>query len=616
MQMGKGHGQGFPGPEDGNFATLRRTLKFQGSVALGVAIVVGCGASGGSDATGPQGDEVRPTGGVLDGRDRNVQDAGEDTSLARAPETRDPSLLAGWVDWAGSEAVDQGLFVTFRSSGAPKGKGLSGVVAMVGRTEGALVLGNHRGRSDAFVRVLSQEGQATWTAQVGGEGIDLALGAAFEDTGALWVAGQTNADFEGFPVTQPVAGFVMKFSPEGERRATRVFDGTPLNAVVSLPSTDSSNVGIVAVGTTPTDGGAGDYDALVVWMRGDGQVQRELQSFVQGYDAATTVAASGGSTVVVGGFAEGDVGAGHQGETDGYVVRWDLAAGKPVWVTNLGSSTADAVTRLVVDGNQVLVTGYAGDGFCGQRGGGDNDAFLAWLSLETGEPERVVLLGTEGSEGGYGVASDGAGGAWVVGRVDGARFPGAQPQGLGDAYALHVDGQGTLVSAEQWGGSGMDEFQAIDRQNDGTFLVVGYTEGGRFPFGDSPHSRQSRCVRRPSSRAGPPRRGAFTIPLSTDGFEGVRRGQKGVGYGRPRVHVIVETVKGMKPKIFVVDSYRMVDGFARDGFTMSLWSVTSLFQKMGNPRPSTMSASFKKLRWVLGPVSAMLPSAVRAPCQR
>lgn len=490
MQMGKGQGQRFQGPEDRNGATLIRTLKFKGTVALGVAIVVGCGASGGSDATVPQGDEVPPTGRALDGRDRNVQDAGEGTSLERAPETRDPSLVAGWVDWAGSEAVDQGLFVTFGGPpGAPKGRGLSGVVAMVGRTEGALVPGKHRGRSDAFARVLSEDGKPRWTAQVGGEGIDLALGAAFEDTGALWVAGQTSADFEGFPVTQPVAGFVMKFSPEGQPKATRVFDGTPLNAVVSLPATDPSNAGIVAVGTTPTDGGAGDYDALVVWMRGDGQVRRELQSLVHGYDAATTVAASGGPTVVVGGFAEGDVGAGYQGETDGYVVRWDLEAGKPLWVTNLGSSTADAVTRLVVDGNQVLVTGYAGDGFCGQRGGGDNDAFLAWLSLETGEPERLVLLGTEGSEGGYGVASDGAGGAWVVGRVDGARFRGAQPQGLGDAYALHVDGQGTLVSAEQWGGPGMDEYQAIDRQNDGTFLVVGYTEGGRFPFGDSPRTR-------------------------------------------------------------------------------------------------------------------------------
>jgi hypothetical protein len=134
------------------------------------------------------------------------------------------------------------------------------------------------GGLDAFVLQLSADGdELLWSSYLGGENVDLALGAAFEPLGGVTVVGQTNS--LNFPVVEPlqsslVGGYDAFFARIAPGGSTLVFSSywggsgnddaravtwSKAGAIVIVGATDSPNLPIVQAFQTQLGGEQNAY---------------------------------------------------------------------------------------------------------------------------------------------------------------------------------------------------------------------------------------------------------------------------------------------------------------------------------------------------------------------
>src|SRR5207248_3313893 len=99
--------------------------------------------------------------------------------------------------------------------------------------------------------------------------------------------------------------------------------------------------------------------------------------------------------------------------------------------------------------------------------GGGNDAFVAKFNSQGSALVYSTYLGGSGSEGGFGIAVDGSGNAYVTGVTSSSNFPMANPLqaalgGSNDAFVAKFNSQGSaLVYSTYLGGSGDDVANGI-----------------------------------------------------------------------------------------------------------------------------------------------------------
>ena len=216
----------------------------------------------------------------------------------------------------------------------------------------------------------------------------------------------------------------------------------------------------------------------------DGSAQESLWYLTAGAhpnDGLSGVAAAPGGDVFVGGRAVGDLWGPSQGGVDAWIGRYD-AAGSQVWAKQLGSAGGDTLSAVEGDGSGGLFA-------CGQTDGslmgpqqGIVDAWLARFDGD-GNPLWGAQLGTPQHDHATRLASDGAGGVFVVGETTGSL---AGPQvGGGDVWLARFDGAGNLLWSVQLGSSGYDRVGGLVADGVGGLLVGGDTPGtlGGPPLG-------------------------------------------------------------------------------------------------------------------------------------
>ncbi|GAH79476.1 unnamed protein product, partial [marine sediment metagenome] len=142
-------------------------------------------------------------------------------------------------------------------------------------------------------------------------------------------------------------------------------------------------------------------------------------------DRGWGIAADGAGDVYVtgetksAGWASGGFDTSHDGDWDAFVARLSSAGGH-LWSTYLGGSSNDFGFDVAADGaGGVYVTGETGSAGWASGGfdtshNGHYDAFVARLSSAGGHLWSTYLGGSS-PDGGYGIAADGAGGAYVTG---------------------------------------------------------------------------------------------------------------------------------------------------------------------------------------------------------
>ena len=199
-------------------------------------------------------------------------------------------------------------------------------------------------------------------------------------------------------------------------------------------------------------GSAGDDRAGGVFGRTDGSV-------IQAINAADSMLGHTGA----GGF---DI-----------IVRETDSSGADGWQTVIATPLNDRAYG-VVDGAQdaVIVGGFQRTAHTA----GENDDALAVKIDAEGEVLWSTTLGSDSAaDRAYGVASDGAGGVYLTGYTSGA-LPGATSAGDKDVLVAHIDADGAVDWAQQFGSPGEDKGFAAVASADGGVYVAG-TAGGALP---------------------------------------------------------------------------------------------------------------------------------------
>ncbi len=380
---------------------------------------------------------------------------------------------------------------------------------------------------DAFVAKLNPTGTAlVYATYIGGNIYDEGTGIAVDGNGNAFVSGFTNST--NFPATpgafQPALSggyypdsFVAKLNPTGtalvyatylggnndDRGAGVAVDGTG-NAYVSGWTT-SANFPITSGAFQPAFGG-GYTDTFMAKLNPTGTALIYANYLGgKGIDSATGIAVDSIGNAYVTGFTNstdfpttsGSFQPAFGGpDFDAYVAKLNSTGTALVYATYLGGNAYDDSIGIAVDGNgNAFVSGETGSanfpttpGAFQTALGGQDNAYVAKLNPTGTALVYATYLGGKSVDGGFGIAVDGIGNAFVTGFTNSTNFPttsGAFQPALGgveDAFVAKLNSTGTaLVYATYLGGNSDDGGVGITVDGTGDAFVSGWTTSANFP---------------------------------------------------------------------------------------------------------------------------------------
>ena len=188
------------------------------------------------------------------------------------------------------------------------------------------------------------------------------------------------------------------------------------------------------------------------------------------------------------------------GAKDAFVTKISASGDALVYSTYLGGSTTDFVPGdeaygIAVDASgNAYVTGRTGSnnfpttpGVIQSSYAGNWDAFVTKINASGNALFYSTYLGgSSGGDGGYGIAVDGSGNAYISGYTQCANFPTLNPirayGGDTDAFVAKINASGNaLVYSTHLGGSGPDLSYGLAIDTAGNAYVTGYTDSPNFP---------------------------------------------------------------------------------------------------------------------------------------
>lgn len=364
---------------------------------------------------------------------------------------------ASWTHQGGSALEDMANGLTRSHRG-----GVFVVGSVAGRPGEALILG----RRTAIVRRLARGAGPDWTRTVASRGHDLAADVASDYEGAAVVVGSTSGGLHRGGRHGAGDGFVARFTADGDQQWVRQF-GSRRNDHFRAVTLGTQGQ-IYAVGQTFGElvpgGRAGGWDAVVLALTREGEVEWARQFGGTGPDRATRVALSAEEVILVAGSTATVTGAQGARGRDVFVTALDRA-GEVQWSTHLGTATDDDLVGLEVDedgglrlaiatgvgrlvlvrlepdgsiawqrhehfgprtrptafvrtGDRLVVAGWTADDLAGAPPLGGLDAFVATYDLD-GRRRRVQTFGTDADDLVRDLTSDGVEAVLVAGATSG-----------------------------------------------------------------------------------------------------------------------------------------------------------------------------------------------------
>jgi len=321
------------------------------------------------------------------------------------------------------------------------------------------------GFQNAFVTKLNPTGSAlVYSTYLGGSGADVGVGIAVDAAGAAYVTGQTSST--DFPTVNPLQA---------------AYGGGSDAFVSKLDAAGSALLYSTYLGGSGSDSGYG----IAVDTLGNAYVTGETRST----DLPTT---PGAIQTTYGGSCVNCVG-------DAFVTKLDATGSALVYSTYLGGSSGDEGFGIAVDAaGSAYVTGGTGSADFPTTAGafqttyGGGDAFVTKLNATGTALVYSTYLGGSRGDGGFGIAVDAAGSAYVTGATTSIDFPTANPlqaayggggiYGGADAFVTKLNATGTaLVYSTYLGGSGNDYGSGIAVDAAGSAYVTGATNSTDFP---------------------------------------------------------------------------------------------------------------------------------------
>lgn len=296
-----------------------------------------------------------------------------------------------------------------------------------------------------------------WSTYLGGAAEDQARGVAIDPVGDIYVGGTTNsANFPTTPgaydrvLTSGLAAFASKFSSGGNLVYSTLFE------------------------TSSSTGGTNSY-AIAADSAGS--------AYLTGSTAA-------GIPLTPGAWDTS-----FNGNNEGYVAKLDPSGAGVLYATYVGGTesagTVEAGWGIVVDpGFNVCVVGQTdGSGFPKTHGayGGGPDTFAVRLNSTGTGVSYAWLLGSTGSDWGWGITADASGNAYVVGTTTGSTYPttaGAYDQthnGERDVFLTKLGTTGSFDYSTFLGGSQGDYGMGVAVDEAGYVYLAGHGYSPDFP---------------------------------------------------------------------------------------------------------------------------------------
>lgn len=320
---------------------------------------------------------------------------------------------------------------------------------------------------DAFVAKLDVDGTLLWSTYLGGTDDDYATSVALDSAGRVVVGGYTFSS--DFPVSVGAYdtsfssifftddAFVARLASDGSALDWASFLGGSLRDEITALALDPANGDVLLAGLTgspdfPATPGAFDtsfngtsgqkVDAFAARLAASGDAL-QWATFVGGAEVVEARAldlASDGDVVLAGTTESADLpttpGALQPmfggGTSDGFVARVESDGSALAWCSYFGASGDDAISALALTASdQPTLAGMTTSrGFVTTSDapdktlGGPQDAFLVRLDVDATKRTHATFLGgAAASDEALGLALDGFGAAWSVGRTDASDFP-------------------------------------------------------------------------------------------------------------------------------------------------------------------------------------------------
>jgi len=342
-------------------------------------------------------------------------------------------------------------------------------VFVVGYTSGDYDGLTNAGLTDAYLTKYSSTGTKLWSRLIGSTGNEEAGGVTVSSDGLITVTGRTTGNLDGNVKSGPADIFITQFNQDGQKLWTKLIGGSTGQDVGNSITTDA-NGSILLAGQTQSsfDGQtiAAAEDGVVIKLNPDGTKQwtRILGSTSSG--SSYSVATSQDGSSYVAGYSN------FQGSLTKYA-----ADGTKIWqnavdASHVLNSAGNAVYSVATspDGS-VYITGPKSGNLDGQTSNGSNDTFVIKYAAD-GTKLWTKLLGTAGSDAGYGIQVANDGSVYVASET------GLQ-SGADNARLTKLNSNGDVIWSQAIQGAAGTTTGArkLTITPDGSVYMTGYTTG-------------------------------------------------------------------------------------------------------------------------------------------
>ncbi len=381
--------------------------------------------------------------------------------------TWENDCVEGWTITAGSSESDVVFAGDVREDGTSY---------LVGHTTGNLS-GENAGYDDAFLMKVAPNGKVVWKSQWGTTAPDAAHGVVATSS-AIFVVGYTSSDLGGQNSGGTTDAYLRKATPTGEEVWTKQWGTLAIEAASDVFAGEHH---VFVLGRTEGEIGGSNEGKSDAWLSkvdaASGAIDWTAQWGSAEYDdTARGVVDSAGDVVVVG-RTEGQLGESAKvGLADAYVRKLKGGDASELWTVQLGTKAQDGALDVVVDeDDDVLVTGYTGGHFLGEKSKGGLDTFLVKLDGEDGSVVWVTQWGSDAEDRPGAFARAPSGNLYVAGSTRGTLR--GLSAGQKDAFLTKLDPDGKLLWTEQWGSEGNDASLGLGLDSEEGIYVIGDTDG-------------------------------------------------------------------------------------------------------------------------------------------
>ncbi len=355
---------------------------------------------------------------------------------------------------------------------------------------------------DFWLIRLDAAGQSLWTSCFGGAGEDLLYAIKETSDGGFLMGGWSNSD-PGGGKSSPHFGaadfWVVRIDRDGNKLWDRSFGGSGDDLLFALAVTPDGGFLLGGWSNSPMDGNKtsanlGGRDFWIVRIDASGQFLWDRSLGGPGDDLLYTIEPAAGGGFWLGGsstsISAGTKTSPNRGGNDYWVVRLDAQA-TPLFDRTFGGTGNDYLRSLkcTSDGGAIL-GGWSYSGIGGNKStpnAGASDFWVVRLD-SAGQKLWERSLGGTGYEELYALVPTATGGFLLGGTSDSpAGESKTSPHfGSDDFWIVALDGQGSYLWDQSWGGSGLDRLLSMDLTATGDFVLAGLS--------DSPSSGNKQCA--------------------------------------------------------------------------------------------------------------------------